>query len=131
MDNVVSTKQLPKISPIAILYCFFLIAVISTNNSGNEVPIATMKKLMKYSGIWISSANLITELMINTEPTATPSREIATSRMREPFLLPVLELVVFSKSFFATLVVMMVVNNPRLIIKKNAFNLVNDPFQRL
>jgi hypothetical protein len=36
-----------------------------------------------------------------------------------------------SKSSFAILVVVMIVNNPRLAIKKNAFNLVNVPFSKI
>jgi len=51
MENKASKIQLPMMSPIASLYRCLRIAVKSITNSGRDVPIATTKKLMRYSGI--------------------------------------------------------------------------------
>ena len=42
IDRLASIIQLPKMSPINNLYSFLRIAVISTDNSGSEVPIAAI-----------------------------------------------------------------------------------------
>ena len=51
IERLASTTQLPIMSPITISYCFLRSAVRSTASSGRDVPIATKKKLMMYSGM--------------------------------------------------------------------------------
>jgi len=61
IETVASTIQLPMISPIANSYSFFLIAVTSTRSSGREVPIETMKKLIRYSDTLKTAESLMTD----------------------------------------------------------------------
>ena len=61
IETVASTIQLPIISPIASSYSFLRIAVKSTISSGKEVPIETMKKLMKNSDTLKTDDSLITD----------------------------------------------------------------------
>lgn len=75
--------QLPMASPMAISNCLFLMAIKSTTNSGNEVPTATMKKLMKYSGTCKVADMVITDSITMKDPTATPKKpRMAAKRCR-------------------------------------------------
>ena len=51
MEKQASKMQLPMVFPIASSYWLLRTAVKSTTSSGRDVPIATTKKLMRYSEI--------------------------------------------------------------------------------
>ena len=61
MEKEASKRQLPIMFPMESSYCFFRRAVIVTTNSGSDVPIATTKKLIKYSEILKLAESEITD----------------------------------------------------------------------
>jgi len=81
MEKPASTMLLPMASPMAISYCLFRTAVKSTTSSGRDVPMATKKKLMKYSGMRRTADKVITDSITIKDPTATPMKpRIAKSK---------------------------------------------------
>ena len=74
MAKLASTMQLPIRSPTASLYCLLRIAVISTTSSGRDVPMATTKKLMRYSETWKTYDIVITDSITAKDPIPTPAK---------------------------------------------------------
>lgn len=77
IDKVESTIQLPTMSPTAMECCLVLRALISTANSGREVPTATIKKLIIYSCTFNTVEITITDWTIRNELMVTPPKPIA------------------------------------------------------
>jgi len=74
METVASTMQLPIMSPIASLYYLLRIAAKSTTSSGSEVPTASMKKLIRNSGIPNIVDRLIADQTTANASIATPTK---------------------------------------------------------
>lgn len=81
IEKPASMMQLPMASPMAISNCLFLMAIKSTINSGREVPIATMKKLMKYSDTCRIADKAITDSITMKDPKATPRKPRRAAKM--------------------------------------------------
>ena len=74
IEKPVSIIQLPIMFPIESSYCFLRMAVKLTTNSGRDVPIATTKKLMRYSEMRKTDDKLITDSITIKDPIATPMK---------------------------------------------------------
>lgn len=118
IEKEASRALLPIISPIANSCCFFLIAEITTANSGRLVPIAAIKKLVINSEIFrirvISNIECITKYV----PIATPTNPRITIIRLKTFLFLGLR---GHENSFLVIVLRIRINRNQEIIKKNPF----------